>query len=112
MRKGAGAWKPTAKPAADAKNTNPLIGVVRGMKSSPDPARSTSTLCRIASQVRPIMEERGWKVGTLSEFHPTQANLLGININGGREIRLRLRSHRDPTHFLSYESVLGTMLHE
>lgn len=59
------------------------------------------------------------QVPRLAEFFPSNASLLGININGGggrtAEIRLRLRHASGgaaSAHFLSYESVLGTMLHE
>lgn len=36
------------------------------------------TLKKVASQVKPIMRARGWKVGQLAEFYPNQTNLLGI----------------------------------
>ncbi|GJP40514.1 hypothetical protein CLOM_g189, partial [Closterium sp. NIES-68] len=37
---------------------------------------------------------------------------LGLNINRGREIRIRLRPAGKPDSFFPYEHVLGTMLHE
>ena len=36
------------------------------------------TLKKIASQVKPLMRARGWKVGQLAEFYPNETNLLGM----------------------------------
>lgn len=69
-------------------------------------------LHRIADQVQPIMEKRKWSVGTLAEFYPKQKNLLGININMGQTIRIRLRYAHDETRFMPYEELVCTMLHE
>ncbi|XP_039117215.1 DNA-dependent metalloprotease WSS1 [Dioscorea cayenensis subsp. rotundata] len=68
------------------------------------------TLERIAKQVQPIMRHRKWRVHLLSEFcHP---RLLGLNINKGREVRIRLRAFNNDLAFLPFEQVLDTMLHE
>ncbi|PBP21000.1 zinc ion binding protein [Diplocarpon rosae] len=69
-------------------------------------------LKKIASLVKPIMRARGWKVGTLAEFYPEQQNLLGINLNRGQKICLRLRYPGDKNQFLPMEQVVDTMLHE
>ncbi|CAI5474425.1 unnamed protein product [Closterium sp. Yama58-4] len=58
------------------------------------------------------MARRKWKVPLLSEFSPSNARLLGLNVNRGREIRIRLRPAGKPDSFFPYEHVLGTMLHE
>ena len=70
------------------------------------------SLKKIASLVKPVMRARGWKVGTLAEFYPEQQNLLGININKGQKICLRLRYPGDKNQFLPLEQVVDTMLHE
>lgn len=41
--------------------------------------------------------------------HP---RLLGLNINKGREVRIRLRAFNNDLAFLPFEQVLDTMLHE
>lgn len=69
-------------------------------------------LRKIGSIVKPIMRQRMWRVGTLAEFYPTQANLLGLNINRGQKINLRLRHAGDANQFLPFEQVVDTMLHE
>ncbi|EXF74127.1 WLM domain-containing protein [Colletotrichum fioriniae PJ7] len=70
------------------------------------------TLKKVASLVKPIMRVRGWKVRELAEFYPDQANLLGLNINRGQRILVRLRYPNDRSLFLPIEHVVDTMLHE
>ena len=77
--------------------------------------RKDEAMCllqRVHDQVIPAMEKRKWKVGLVSEFYPSNAGLLGLNINHGQEIRIRLRPHYDDKVFLQYEELVGTMLHE
>ncbi|KAF6838566.1 zinc metallopeptidase [Colletotrichum plurivorum] len=70
------------------------------------------TLKKVASIVKPIMRARGWKVRELAEFYPDQANLLGLNVNRGQRILIRLRYPGDRSLFLPLEQVVDTMLHE
>ena len=69
-------------------------------------------LRKVASLVKPIMRKRGWKVQILAEFLPAEHNLLGLNINRGYKICIRLRYHNNPGLFLPLEQVVDTMLHE
>lgn len=70
-------------------------------------------LTKAARQVQPIMKKRDWTVPLLSEFVPSSPNLLGLNINGGEEIKVRLRRPNSAVDdFFNYEHVLGTLLHE
>ena len=48
----------------------------------------------------------------LVEFMPKSKNLLGLNVNGGQKICVRLRDANAPTSFLPYDHILGTLLHE
>ncbi|KAH9619556.1 hypothetical protein KSS87_009882 [Heliosperma pusillum] len=66
----------------------------------------------VAEQVQPIMYKHKWKVLLLSEFCPSNPALMGLNIDGGAEIKLRLRRQEMQWDFFSYEQVLDTMLHE
>lgn len=70
------------------------------------------TLRKVASLVKPIMRQRGWRVGVLTEFFPQETNLLGLNVDRGRRICLRLRHAGDDRQFLPLEQVVDTMLHE
>ncbi|CAI9114559.1 OLC1v1015307C1 [Oldenlandia corymbosa var. corymbosa] len=67
---------------------------------------------RVAKQVQPIMRKRKWKVRLLSEFSPANPSLLGLNVGGGAEIKLRLRQPNNELDFFPYNQILDTMLHE
>ncbi|CAM9626127.1 unnamed protein product [Chrysoparadoxa australica] len=67
---------------------------------------------RIANQVEPICKAHDWEVGHLVEFYPSHPGMLGVNINRGMEIKVRLRPHSSPNTLMPYETCLGTMLHE
>ncbi|KAI9711389.1 MAG: hypothetical protein M1828_001934 [Chrysothrix sp. TS-e1954] len=71
-----------------------------------------SALQKIASLVKPIMRTRGWKIGALAEFFPNEPNLLGLNIDRGRKICVRLRYPGDLTQFMPLENCVDTLLHE
>ncbi|PKK72393.1 WLM-domain-containing protein, partial [Rhizophagus irregularis] len=62
--------------------------------------------------VIPIMNNRNWRVGSLEEFLPDQANLLGINVNHGQKICIRLRPHYNQSRFYDFDHLIETMLHE
>ncbi|XP_074288048.1 DNA-dependent metalloprotease WSS1-like [Silene latifolia] len=66
----------------------------------------------VAKQVQPIMYKHKWKVQLLSEFCPSNPALMGLNIDGGAEIKLRLRRQERQWDFFTYEQILDTMLHE
>ncbi|KAI0106003.1 WLM-domain-containing protein [Daldinia grandis] len=70
------------------------------------------TLRKVASLVKPLMRARKWYVGQLTEFYPNEHNLLGLNVDGGRRICLRLRYAHDRNQFLPIAEVVDTMLHE
>ncbi|KAI4228751.1 MAG: hypothetical protein LQ349_006506, partial [Xanthoria aureola] len=91
---------------------DPLVSEYQHEKSRPREAEALQTLRKIASLVKPIMRQRGWRVGILTEFYPPEQNLLGLNWNRGQKICLRLRYPGDERQFLPLEQVVDTMLHE
>jgi len=91
---------------------DPLITSYQHDTTKPRAAEALQTLRKVASLVKPIMRQRGWRVGTLTEFFPPEKNLLGLNWNRGQKICLRLRYPGDETQFLPTEDVVDTMLHE
>ncbi|PGH07236.1 hypothetical protein AJ79_06340 [Helicocarpus griseus UAMH5409] len=93
------------------RELDPLVSEFQHLKAKPREAEALTTLRKIASLVKPIMRQRGWRVGTLAEFYP-ERSLLGININRGEKICLRLRYPSDDKQFLPLDQVLDTMLHE
>ncbi|KAI9802232.1 MAG: hypothetical protein M1825_002953 [Sarcosagium campestre] len=94
------------------REIDPLISAYSHLKEKPREAEALHSLQKIASLVKPVMRQRGWRVGTLREFYPTERNLLGVNWNRGQEICLRLRYPSDERQFLPLEQVVDTMLHE
>ena len=91
---------------------DPLISEYEHEKFRPREADALQTLRKVASLVKPIMRQRGWKVGILTEFWPPEKNLLGLNWNKGQKICLRLRYPHDERQFIPLEEVVDTMLHE
>lgn len=81
-------------------------------RARPRAAEALVMLQKIASLVKPIMRQRGWTVGVLSEFWPDEQQLLGLNVNRGHRICLRLRYAVDERQFLPLLEVTDTMLHE
>ncbi|KAJ5305998.1 hypothetical protein PENANT_c047G06867 [Penicillium antarcticum] len=89
-----------------------LISEYRHEKKRPRESEALFILRKVASLVKPIMRQRAWRVGALCEFFPQQRNLLGLNVNHGQKICLRLRYPSDQKQFLPIEEVVDTMLHE
>lgn len=58
------------------------------------------------------MTKYGLNVKSVCEFFPKNPALLGMNVNRGAKVYLRLRHHYDESRFLAFESIVGTMLHE
>ncbi|KAI4168112.1 MAG: hypothetical protein LQ343_006645 [Gyalolechia ehrenbergii] len=91
---------------------DPLVSEFQHEKSRPRESEALQILRKIASLVKPIMRQRGWRVGILTEFYPPEQSLLGLNWNRGQKICLRLRYPGDERQFLLLEQVVDTMLHE
>ncbi|SCU87847.1 LAFA_0E09186g1_1 [Lachancea sp. 'fantastica'] len=91
---------------------NAHIGKLAVMQRKPNRDYALAILQDIAHQVSLLMRENSFKVGQLVEFYPKNKRLLGMNVNGGAKIMLRLRQPFDEDQFLSREQILGTMLHE
>jgi hypothetical protein len=94
------------------REIDPLVSEYQHDKQRPREAEALTLLRKVASLVKPIMRQRSWRVGTLCEFYPAERNLLGLNINKGEKICLRLRYPSDERQFLPIEQVVDTMLHE
>ena len=91
---------------------DPCVSEYQHEKHRHRAAEALQTLRKVASLVKPIMRQRGWRVGVLTEFFPQETNLLGLNVNKGQRICLRLRHAGDERQFLPLEQVVDTMLHE
>ena len=95
-------------------STNPHIFHIQALKRHKKGIEmAQNLLIQLANHVWPIMKKRNWKVRNLVEFLPSNPNLLGLNINRGREIKIRLRpAHCSDGEFYPFHHLLGTLLHE
>lgn len=82
------------------------------LKGHPRSDEALSLLQKVASLVKPIMRSHGWRLPVLAEFFPDSPNLVGLNINMGQKILLRLRPAWAPDTFYDQEDIIHTMLHE
>ena len=60
------------------REVDPLIADYSHLRGQPGEAEALKALQKIASLVKPVMRQRGWRVGTLAEFYPDERNLLGM----------------------------------
>ncbi|XP_013628284.1 PREDICTED: uncharacterized protein LOC106334536 [Brassica oleracea var. oleracea] len=91
---------------------NNKVWEIKALKKKAREEEARKILEKVANQVQPIMTRRKWRVKLLSEFCPTNPRLLGVNVNRGVHVKLRLRRVNHDADFLSYHQVLDTMLHE
>lgn len=91
---------------------NPHINAITYLKYKPNSQYAFHLLEDINNSVALLMNENGLKVSVLAEFYPKQKNLLGLNLNHGYKIMLRLRQPYDDSQFLSRDEIIDTMIHE
>ena len=84
----------------------------RSLTKMPDREHANQILIQLLNITRPLLQRRQWKVKNLIEFYPRNPGLLGLNVNHGFKIMVRLRDAQKPSLFLDLESILGTFLHE
>lgn len=101
-----------SKHPSKMREIDALVSEYQHEKHRPRESEALLILRKVASLVKPIMRRRDWRVGTLCEFYPHERNLLGLNVNAGQKICLRLRYAGDERQFLPIEQVVDTMLHE
>jgi hypothetical protein len=82
------------------------------LSSMPNPALAKDLLERLRLATKVVVAKRKWRVPVLKEFYPKNGGLLGLNVNGGQSIMIRLREARDQFTFLPWHSLLGTLVHE
>jgi hypothetical protein len=86
---------------------------------APPPTEALKLLHRLAADpgIVGVMSEHKWTVGLLSEMPPegkvgvSPVCILGVNINRGQEISLRLRTD-DLKGFRRYDRIRETLMHE
>lgn len=96
----------------DLTNKNPNISTIASLNKGPCPEQCLRMLYSLSHKVSKLMEQKSLKINQLQEFHPKQENLLGMNVNKGHKVLLRLRHKRDIYTLMDEESVMDTFLHE
>lgn len=91
---------------------NPHVDEISYLKKKPNPERAHELLQDLSKSVSYLMRKFKLKVKTLAEFYPKDKNLLGLNVNHGLKIMVRLRSPYNDYEFLSWDSIVETMIHE
>ncbi|EER04076.1 conserved hypothetical protein [Perkinsus marinus ATCC 50983] len=105
-------WKAIFGPILNLKSIRYAIVIQVSTLGLRDDSKAQHMLNTAAQLVIPIMKKRRWRVAHMMEFVPKNNRLLGLNVNRGLAVKIRLRRNRDPGHFLSYMDILGTILHE
>lgn len=108
--KGRGKF-PTRK-APQPTSPTPNITKIASLTKQPASDKALELIHEIATLVTPILHHYNFKVGLLCEMYPKNPGLLGLNVNRGQKICLRLRSSTDSRWFLDRDEIIGTMLHE
>jgi len=85
---------------------------VEPLQHLPNPSSALEILTRLANDpaIRHIMQQHKFSVGVLTELAPHE-DLLGLNINAGQIIKLKLRTDV-PDGFRLYKTIRMTLCHE
>ncbi|KAI0923512.1 hypothetical protein AcV5_009034 [Taiwanofungus camphoratus] len=87
---------------------------IEPLQHLPDPSSALSLLTRLSNDpaIRNIMQKHQFSVEVLTELAPhEQPHLLGLNVNAGQAIKLRLRTDRYDG-FRTYKDVRRVLCHE
>ncbi|ODV86220.1 hypothetical protein CANARDRAFT_186478, partial [[Candida] arabinofermentans NRRL YB-2248] len=94
------------------KSPTAFIGQISSLAKMQSCDKALDILHELATMVAPILRKYSLRVGHLTEFFPKNASLLGLNVNGGQKICIRLRPASNNNWFFPMNELLGTMLHE
>ncbi|KAI0629385.1 WLM-domain-containing protein [Trametes polyzona] len=100
-----------ATPSSDAQYT---FHRIEPLPHLPNPVSARDLLTKLANDpaIRHVMRKHQFAVGVLTELAPhEQPHLLGLNVNAGQAIKLRLRTDRYDG-FRTYKEVRRVLCHE
>lgn len=101
-----------AKTQPNRKSPVANITNISSLKRFPDKDYALDLLHQLAVAVAPIVNHYKFKVGMLCEMSPKSPNLLGLNVNKGQKILIRLRTPYNEKLFFPMSDLIGTFLHE
>ena len=59
-----------------------------------------------------LLKRHRWTVVRVSEFWPRNKSLLGLNVNMGEHIKVRMRYPDNKNRFYAFEEIMCTLIHE
>ncbi|RDX51227.1 WLM-domain-containing protein [Lentinus brumalis] len=101
----------SSTPSADSRYT---FHRIEALPHLPNPSSARDLLNKLANDpaIRHVMNKHQFAVGVLTELAPhEQPHLLGLNVNAGQAIKLRLRTDRYDG-FRTYKEVRRVLCHE
>lgn len=106
---------PGPKPGPNGPNRpSPVASIAKiaSLKRFDNRDYALELLHDVAKAVGPLMHHFNFKLGMLCEMYPKNPQLLGLNVNHGQKILLRLRPPYAEHSFYPMSDLIGTMLHE
>jgi hypothetical protein len=95
-----------------ASTWDPRVHLTSTLGWHPGDDLARQYLCEMKRRADPILAARRWRILELREFFPRSKQLLGLNVNRGQEVCVRLRDPRNRNLFLPFEAAMATLLHE
>lgn len=105
---------PGPKPGANPNRKSPVASIssIACLKRYDNRDYALDILHDLARAVGPLMHHYKFKVGMLCEMYPKNPQLLGLNVNHGQKILIRLRPPYSENSFYPMSDLVGTLLHE
>ena len=107
-------YSPSTRSRASALNISYRFHHIQPLSHLPNPDSARSFLTRLASDeaILHVMNSHRFSVGLLTELAPHEhPGLLGLNVNQGESIKLRIRTDRYDG-FRSYKEIRKVLCHE
>lgn len=100
--------------ASQPTRTSPVSSIkqISSLKRYSDREHALDILHQMVKAVAPLIHEYNFRVGLLCEMYPKNPSLLGLNVNKGQKILIRLRLPYNDRLFYPMSELLGTFLHE
>lgn len=105
---------PPTKKGAQPNRPSPVASILKiaCLKRYDNKDYALDLLHDLARAVGPLMHQYNFKIGMLCEMYPKNPLLLGLNVNKGQKILIRLRPPFAEHTFYPMSDLIGTLLHE
>ncbi|GMM30046.1 metalloendopeptidase [Martiniozyma asiatica (nom. inval.)] len=107
---------PKKKPQISTTIRSNHIGRIAVLPPKPSTAtmheHTLPLLTSLCDKLTPLLAHYNFHIGLITEFYPKNSSLLGLNVNYGQKICVRLRSPGNDAWLLSEKEIMETLLHE